>query len=136
MIGMSRAGLAERCPLFAGAFLSVTLGVALVQSSLLLLITAATMDPPPGLSDAGRMEFADNTSAVVAMLGLVLGIATFLAGFVISSTFAFTVARAAATWPCCGWSVAAAGRCAGSCSARRCCWAGSARPPAYRPAGS
>jgi putative ABC transport system permease protein len=93
MIGMSRAGLAERWPLFAGAFLSVTLGVALVQSSLLLLISAATMDPPAALSAADRMEFSDNIEAVVSMLGLVLGIATFLAGFVISSTFAFTVAQ-------------------------------------------
>ncbi|WP_433365473.1 FtsX-like permease family protein [Actinoplanes sp. CA-142083] len=90
---MSRAGLAERWQLFAGAFLSVTLGVALVQSSLLLLISAATYDPPAGLSEAERMEFSDNTAAVVSMLGLVLGIATFLAGFIISSTFAFTVAQ-------------------------------------------
>ncbi|HEY0530571.1 MAG TPA: FtsX-like permease family protein [Actinoplanes sp.] len=90
---MSRAGLAERWPLFAGAFVSVTLGVALVQSSLLLLISAATMDPPAGLSAAAGMEFSDNIAAVVSMLGIVLGIATFLAGFVISSTFAFTVAQ-------------------------------------------
>ncbi|MFF5294829.1 FtsX-like permease family protein [Paractinoplanes globisporus] len=90
---MSRAGLAERWPLFVGAFLSVTLGVALVQSSLLLLISAATFDPPAGLSAAERMEFTDSTAAVVSMLGIVLGIATFLAGFIISSTFAFTVAQ-------------------------------------------
>jgi putative ABC transport system permease protein len=93
MMGLSRAGLAERWPLFAGAFISVALGVALVQSSLLLLITAATMDPPPGLDAAARMEFGDSIAAVVSMLGIVLGIATFLAGFVISSTFAFTVAQ-------------------------------------------
>jgi putative ABC transport system permease protein len=93
MMGMSRAGLAERWPLFAGAFVSVTLGVALVQSSLLLLISAATADPPPGMGAADRMTFSDNLEAVVAMLGIVLGIATFLAGFVISSTFAFTVAQ-------------------------------------------
>jgi putative ABC transport system permease protein len=31
---LSRAGLAERWPLFVGAVLSVCLGVALVQSSL------------------------------------------------------------------------------------------------------
>jgi putative ABC transport system permease protein len=85
--------LVEKWPLFAGAFLSVMLGVALVQSSLLLLISAATFDPPAGLSEAERMEFSDNTAAVVSMLGLVLGIATFLAGFIISSTFAFTVAQ-------------------------------------------
>ncbi|MEU4240493.1 ABC transporter permease [Actinoplanes sp. NPDC026619] len=79
--------------LFAGSLLSVTLGVALVQSSLLLLITAATLDPPAGLGTAERMEFSDNITAAVSMLGLILGIATFLAGFIISSTFAFTVAQ-------------------------------------------
>ncbi|WP_245923502.1 FtsX-like permease family protein [Paractinoplanes atraurantiacus] len=88
---MSRAGLAERWTLFAGALLSVTLGVALVQSSLLLLITAALLDPPAGASAAERMEFADGTAAAVSMLGVVLGGAVFLAGFIISSTFAFTV---------------------------------------------
>lgn len=91
MLGMSRAGLAERWTLFVGALLSVALGVALVQSSLLLLITAATLDPPAGLSAAERMQFSDGTSAAVAMLGVVLGGAVFLAGFIISSTFAFTV---------------------------------------------
>ncbi len=85
------AGLRERWTLFVGALLSVTLGVALVQSSLLLLITAATLDPPAGLSAAERMEFADGTTASVAMLGVVLGSAVFLAAFIISSTFAFTV---------------------------------------------
>ena len=93
MMGMSRAGLVERWPLFAGAFLSVALGVALVQSSLLLLISAATTDIPPGLSDAERMALEENADAGVALLGLVLGIATFLAMFIISSTFAFTVAQ-------------------------------------------
>jgi putative ABC transport system permease protein len=93
MLRMSRAGLAERWSLFVGALLSVTLGVALVQSSLLLLISAATLDPPPGLSAAERMNFSDNAAAAVAMLGVVLGAATFLAGFIISSTFAFTVAQ-------------------------------------------
>ncbi|MCY1142351.1 ABC transporter permease [Actinoplanes sp. Pm04-4] len=76
MLGMSRAGLAERWTLFVGALLSVALGVALVQSSLLLLISAAQQS---------------SDDAAVPMLGIVLGGAVFLAGFVISSTFAFTV---------------------------------------------
>ncbi|MCO8276621.1 FtsX-like permease family protein [Actinoplanes sp. TRM 88003] len=76
MLGMSRAGLAERWTLFVGALLSVALGVALVQSSLLLLISAAG---------------ANSDDAAVPMLGITLGGATFLAGFIISSTFAFTV---------------------------------------------
>ncbi|GAA0499399.1 ABC transporter permease [Paractinoplanes deccanensis] len=75
----------------AGALLSATLGVALVQSSLLLLITAALLDPPAGASAAERLEFTDGTTAAVSMLGVVLGGAVFLAGFIISSTFAFTV---------------------------------------------
>lgn len=93
MLRMRCAGLAERWTLFVGALLSVTLGAALVQSSLLLLISAATLDPPPGSSAAERMNFSDNAAAAVAILGLVLGAATFLAGFIISSTFAFTVSQ-------------------------------------------
>jgi putative ABC transport system permease protein len=93
MLRMSRAGLAERWTLFVGALLSVSLGVALVQSSLLLLISAATLDPPTGLTAVERMNFTDNASAAVAMLGVVTGVATFLAGFIISSTFAFTVSQ-------------------------------------------
>jgi putative ABC transport system permease protein len=93
MLRMSRAGLAERWTLFVGALLSVSLGVALVQSSLLLLISAATLKPPAGLSATERFDFSDNASAAVAMLGVVTGIATFLAGFIISSTFAFTVSQ-------------------------------------------
>jgi putative ABC transport system permease protein len=93
MWGMSRAGLAERWALFVGALLSVAFGVALVQSSLLLLISAATLDPPPALSPVERMVFENNATAAVAMLGVVLGAATFLAAFIISSTFAFTVTQ-------------------------------------------
>ena len=93
MLRMSWAGLAERWTLFTGALLSVALGVALVQSSLLLLISAATLDPPPGSSAAERMTFSDNATAAVAVLGIVLGAATFLATFIISSTFAFTVSQ-------------------------------------------
>ena len=39
------------------------------------------------------MAFADNATAAVAVLGIVLGAATFLATFMISSTFAFTVSQ-------------------------------------------
>ncbi|MBG0564239.1 ABC transporter permease [Actinoplanes sp. NEAU-A11] len=83
--------MAERWSLFVGATLSVCLGVALVQSSLLLLITAATMDTPGGLSPTERLRFDDGRTAAVSMLGVVMGGAAFLAIFIISSTFAFTV---------------------------------------------
>jgi putative ABC transport system permease protein len=93
MLGMSRAGVAERFPVLVGAVLSVSLGVALVQSSLLLLISAATLDAPATLGPAERMTFEDNATAAVAVLGVVMGAATFLAGFIVSSTFAFTVTQ-------------------------------------------
>lgn len=93
MLGMSRAGVAERFPVLVGAVLSVSLGVALVQSSLLLLISAATLDAPASLGPAERMLFEDNATAAVSVLGVVMGAATFLAGFIVSSTFAFTVTQ-------------------------------------------
>lgn len=84
-------GLAERRTVLFGALLSVVLGVALVQSSLLLLISAATMDPPAGLDAVARMRFDESSTAAVALLGVVLGVSTFLAAFIVSSTFAFAV---------------------------------------------
>ena len=93
MIGMSRAGLAERWPLFIGAALTVSLGVALVQSSLLLLISAATFHAPAGLPVVERMRVEEGAEIAVALLGITLGFSAFLAIFVISSTFGFTVAQ-------------------------------------------
>jgi len=93
MFRMSRAGLAERWTLFIGAALTVCLGVALVQSSLLLLISAATLHAPPGMSAVERMRFDENASATIPLLGVTLGTSVFLAVFIISSTFGFTVAQ-------------------------------------------
>jgi putative ABC transport system permease protein len=93
MLRMSRANLAERWTLFAGAALTVCLGVALVQSSLLLLISAATFHAPASLPAADRMRIEESATAAVALLGVTMGSATFLAVFIISSTFAFTVAQ-------------------------------------------
>jgi len=69
----------DRWPLFLGAILTVCLGVALVQSSLLILVAAAGGD--------------GDVAGAVALLGLTLGISAFLAVFIVSSTFAFTVAQ-------------------------------------------
>jgi putative ABC transport system permease protein len=93
VLRVSWAGFAERWTLFAGAVLTVCLGVGLVQSSLLLLISAATLDAPAGLSPVELMRFDEGTLVAVALLGVTLGFSAFLAVFVISSTFAFTVAQ-------------------------------------------
>ncbi|MDR6974291.1 putative ABC transport system permease protein [Streptomyces sp. 3330] len=90
---MSWSGVKERPTLFTGAVVSVCLGVALVQSSLLLLLSAATLTPAAGTSPIQRMDFDEQSLTAVTVLSVTLGCAAFLAVFVISSTFAFTVTQ-------------------------------------------
>ncbi|MFD2421774.1 FtsX-like permease family protein [Amycolatopsis pigmentata] len=75
MLNLSLATFRERWQLFVGAIITVTLGVAIVQSSLLIVVSAG---------DYGE---------AIAILGLSLGVSTFLAVFIVSSTFAFTIAQ-------------------------------------------
>ncbi|GIF76173.1 FtsX-like permease family protein [Asanoa siamensis] len=83
----------DRWPVFVGAIVTVCLGVALVQSSLLTLVSAATAKVPPGLSAAEARATGDGYAAAITLLGMTLGLAFFVAIFVVSSTFAFTVAQ-------------------------------------------
>ncbi|WP_199853118.1 FtsX-like permease family protein [Plantactinospora sp. BC1] len=75
MLTLSIATFRERWQLFTGAIITVMLGVAIVQSSLLIV------------ASAGRYGEA------IAVLGLALGVSVFLAIFVVSATFAFTIAQ-------------------------------------------
>jgi putative ABC transport system permease protein len=75
MLTLSIATFRERWQLFTGAIITVMLGVAIVQSSLLIV------------ASAGRYGEA------IAVLGLALGVSVFLAVFVVSATFAFTIAQ-------------------------------------------
>jgi putative ABC transport system permease protein len=73
----------ERWTLFVGTLLCVTLGVALVESSVLVLQAAESLGSAPGHSvGAGDIS---------SFMGLTLTVACFLSVFVIGSTFAFTV---------------------------------------------
>lgn len=90
---MSFSTFRERWPVFAGAILTVCLGVALVQSSLLTLVSAATATIPAGLPVAEERSLRQGYEGAVALLGMALGLASFVAVFVVSSTFAFTVAQ-------------------------------------------
>ncbi|MGW2447865.1 FtsX-like permease family protein [Streptomyces sp. NPDC001675] len=90
---MSWASFTERWTLFVGAALSVCLGVALVQSSLLLLLSAATLEAPANLTALEAMDFDQHSLTAVTVISVMLGCAAFLAVFIISSTFAFTVAQ-------------------------------------------
>ncbi|WP_216216211.1 FtsX-like permease family protein [Amycolatopsis aidingensis] len=93
MLRLSVNTFRERWQLFIGAIITVCMGVALVQSSLLVLISVATAEPPPGLPPLARAQLENGNAAALAMLGVTLGLCTFLAVFIVSSTFAFTVAQ-------------------------------------------
>jgi putative ABC transport system permease protein len=75
MFTLSVATFRERWQLFVGAIITVALGVALVQSALLIVASAG---------DHGE---------AIAVLGMSLGVSVFLAIFIVSSTFAFTIAQ-------------------------------------------
>ncbi|MDD7928907.1 FtsX-like permease family protein [Microbacterium thalli] len=91
MGGISLATLRERWSLFVGAGLSTALGVALVHSSLLLLITAASAAPPADASGVAATTHAASTIVAVTVLAVTVAFAAFLAFFIIGTTFAFTV---------------------------------------------
>ncbi|HTF09425.1 MAG TPA: ABC transporter permease, partial [Asanoa sp.] len=93
MLRMSWSTFRDRWQVFVGAILSVCLGVALVQSSLLTLVSAATASVPPGLPPEQERAIRDGYVGAISLLGMTLGLAVFVAVFVVSSTFAFTVAQ-------------------------------------------
>ncbi|HEX3589027.1 MAG TPA: FtsX-like permease family protein [Pseudonocardiaceae bacterium] len=93
MFGLSLRTFRERWQLFIGAMLTVAMGVALVQSALLILISAASPVIPAGLTPGQRQQVEDGYTGAITLLGMVLALATFLAVFIVGSTFAFTVAQ-------------------------------------------
>lgn len=93
MFGLSLRTFRERWQLFIGAMLTVAMGVALVQSALLILISAASPVIPADLSPDQRQQVTDGYTGAITLLAMVLALAAFLAVFIVSSTFAFTVAQ-------------------------------------------
>jgi putative ABC transport system permease protein len=93
MLAMSWATFRERWQLFAGAILTVSVGVALVQASLLTLVAAVAPSIPEGLSATQEIALNDRLAGAVTLLGTIVGISVFVAFFVVGSTFSFTVAQ-------------------------------------------
>jgi putative ABC transport system permease protein len=93
VFSLSLSTFRDRWPLFIGAILTVAMGVALVQSSLLILVSAASPHIPAGLPPLDAAQLRDIYEAGIALLGMTLGLSVFLAVFIVSSTFAFTVAQ-------------------------------------------
>ncbi|MEU6246583.1 FtsX-like permease family protein [Glycomyces sp. NPDC047010] len=83
----------DRWQVFAGALLTVCLGVALVQSSLLALVAAATAPIPAGLPPEDALALQGAYDGALTLLSMVLALAAFTAVFIVASTFGFTVAQ-------------------------------------------
>lgn len=83
--------LRDRWPLFVGALLSVALGVALVQSSTVLLAAADHVHPDPGSSPADVAAVRATADGVSSLMGISIMLGVFLTVFIIGSTLAFTV---------------------------------------------
>ncbi|MFI0447143.1 FtsX-like permease family protein [Actinomadura sp. 6N118] len=93
MVRLSLSTFRERWPLFAGAILTVTLGVALVQSSILVLLSTGEPEIPPGVSGKEAEQIREGYVGAATLLGMAVPLAVFLAVFIVGSTFAFTVAQ-------------------------------------------
>ena len=93
MIRISWATFRERWPLFVGAIVAVAVGVALVQASLLTLISAATPSIAAGLPRDRELLIRDGYEGAVSLAAMMTGISAFVAVFIVASTFAFTVAQ-------------------------------------------
>ncbi|MCP2343017.1 FtsX-like permease family protein [Actinomadura rupiterrae] len=90
---MSWSTFRERWTLFAGALLTVVVGVALVQASMMVMIGSQHPRIPAGTSPRAAAEMRDAYEGAGSLLGMTAMLACFLAVFIVGSTFAFTVAQ-------------------------------------------
>ncbi|MBG0816426.1 FtsX-like permease family protein [Planomonospora sp. ID82291] len=91
MLRISAGTVRDRWPLFAGGLLTVTLGVALVQSSVLVLVSTSEPVIPPGASGRVAEQIREGYVGAATLLGMATPLAMFLAVFIVGSTFAFSV---------------------------------------------
>ncbi|GAA1660322.1 hypothetical protein GCM10009830_01730 [Glycomyces endophyticus] len=83
----------DRWQVFAGAILTVCIGTALVQSSLLALVAAAGAAVPSGLDPEAALALQGAYDGAATLLSMVLALSAFVAVFIVASTFGFTVAQ-------------------------------------------
>ena len=95
MLRMAWSTFLDRWPVFIGAILTISVGVALVQASLLTLIAAVSPTIPPGLSEIEETAIRDGLTNATGLLGMMVGISVLVAFFIVGSTFSFTVAQRA-----------------------------------------
>jgi putative ABC transport system permease protein len=83
--------LRDRWTLFVGAMLSVALGVALLQSSTVLLAAAGRARPAGTATPADARAMRQTAEGISSLMGISIVIGVFLTVFIIGSTLAFTV---------------------------------------------
>ncbi|WP_331769750.1 FtsX-like permease family protein (plasmid) [Embleya sp. NBC_00888] len=93
MFTLSLSTVRERWQLFVGALVAIALGVALVQSSLLVLMSTSDPRIPADLPRAEREEMREGFVGAAMLMGLQVPLVVFLAVFVVGSTCAFAVAQ-------------------------------------------
>ena len=91
MWSISLRTVRDRWTLFVGALLSVALGVALVQSSIVLLAAAGQVHPGAATSPADARAIRETADGVSSLMGISIVLGLFLTVFIIGSTLAFTV---------------------------------------------
>ncbi|MBN6037437.1 FtsX-like permease family protein [Amycolatopsis sp. 195334CR] len=93
MLRLSLSTFGEKRRLFGGALVTVALGVALVQSSLLVMGSTARGRIPEGLDPATADRVRDGFEGAATLMGMTVLLSGFLGFFIVGSTFAFTVAQ-------------------------------------------
>jgi putative ABC transport system permease protein len=83
----------DRWQLFLGAILSLAVGVALVESSLMVAASAEAVPIPAGTPRLTALQLRTAYGDVASLMALTSMISMFLAVFIVSTTFAFTVAQ-------------------------------------------
>lgn len=88
MLSLSRKTVRQSWPPYAGAFVAVACGVVLMAVAVTLAGAIEVSMRGSGLTSAERAQLDD----LAAMVGIMSGVALFMAMFVVASTFGFVVA--------------------------------------------
>ncbi|MBB3045128.1 FtsX-like permease family protein [Nocardioides soli] len=88
MLGLSRQTVRQSWPPYVGAFVALTCGVVLIAMAVSLAGAVDVSSRRPGVTAAERAQLDD----LASMIGVMSGVALFMAMFVVASTFGFVVA--------------------------------------------
>jgi putative ABC transport system permease protein len=93
MLGLASRTFRDRWYLFLGAILSLAVGVALMESSLIMVASAQFVPIPDGSPRLAAMELRAAYDDLATLMIITSMISMFLTVFIVSTTFAFTVAQ-------------------------------------------